>query len=169
MFRPSTNDIDTLGISEAPSDSTVLNENGGGYRAARSLCSSLLTRRGEGHSLWSVSFPHAPTMFLLLSSKSIMMHVSDVQEKNILFALDEPEALQAFEDKERTDPVPRKVVGDRVIYQIYRESSSLSCWADRRSATLAKRDSGARRTRVSSNRTHIVRRRSFSVCRGTRR
>ncbi|KAI0721272.1 CDK4/6 [Cerioporus squamosus] len=41
---------------------------------------------------------------------------ADIQEKNILFALDEPWALQAFEDEERTNPVARKVVGDRVIY-----------------------------------------------------
>ncbi len=44
------------------------------------------------------------------------MRVADVQEKNILFALDETWALQALEDRERTDPVARKVVGDRVIY-----------------------------------------------------
>ncbi|KAI0723962.1 kinase-like domain-containing protein [Cerioporus squamosus] len=50
-----------------------------------------------------------------LHRKAKLIH-ADIQEKNILFALDETWALQAFEDRERTSPVARKVVGDRVIY-----------------------------------------------------
>ncbi|RPD74561.1 hypothetical protein L226DRAFT_613389 [Lentinus tigrinus ALCF2SS1-7] len=41
---------------------------------------------------------------------------ADIQEKNILLSVDGTAALEAYEERQRTDPVPRKVVGDRVIY-----------------------------------------------------
>ena len=41
---------------------------------------------------------------------------SDLQERNILLDLDDTAALEAFEEAERTTPVPRKLAGDRVIY-----------------------------------------------------
>ena len=47
---------------------------------------------------------------------TVLMPATDLQEKNILLSLDDFEALQAFEDAERADPLPYKVVGDRNIY-----------------------------------------------------
>ncbi|RDX56480.1 kinase-like protein [Lentinus brumalis] len=82
-------------------------------------------------SVWAYRMRHLEERLAKEMVKAIVRHVlralhylhdeakvihADVQEKNILFALDETSALQAFEDRERTDPVARKVVGDRVIY-----------------------------------------------------
>lgn len=46
----------------------------------------------------------------------VMACIPDIREQNILLSLNNPEALQDFEDEERTHPVPRKVASDRMIY-----------------------------------------------------
>ncbi|KAJ8462287.1 hypothetical protein ONZ51_g10998 [Trametes cubensis] len=53
---------------------------------------------------------------LVYLHQEVKMVYADLQEKNILLSLDDFEALQAFEDAERADPLPYKVVGDRNIY-----------------------------------------------------
>lgn len=44
------------------------------------------------------------------------LSVLDISEGNILFRLDDTTVLEAFEEEEWTNPSPRKVDGDRVIY-----------------------------------------------------
>lgn len=41
---------------------------------------------------------------------------SDIQEKNIMMAIEDPSILADFEEKEKSSPSPRKIIGDRVIY-----------------------------------------------------
>ncbi|OGM47773.1 protein kinase [Aspergillus bombycis] len=42
--------------------------------------------------------------------------VSDIQEKNIMMALEDPSILADFEEEEKSSPSPRKILGNRVIY-----------------------------------------------------
>ncbi|KAJ2992638.1 hypothetical protein NUW54_g7886 [Trametes sanguinea] len=41
---------------------------------------------------------------------------TDIQERNILIGINDPAAFKAFEDREQTDPTPRKLASDRTIY-----------------------------------------------------
>ncbi|KAI0760098.1 kinase-like domain-containing protein [Fomes fomentarius] len=50
-----------------------------------------------------------------LHTEAKLIH-ADIQEKNILFSLDDTAPLQAYEDAERASPIARKVAGDRTIY-----------------------------------------------------
>ncbi|KAL4891343.1 kinase-like protein [Aspergillus ambiguus] len=41
---------------------------------------------------------------------------TDIQEKNILFGIEDSSILTDFEQSEKSNPSPRKIVGDRIIY-----------------------------------------------------
>ncbi|RAK98805.1 putative serine/threonine protein kinase [Aspergillus ibericus CBS 121593] len=41
---------------------------------------------------------------------------TDIQEKNIMLSVEDESILVDFEEAEKSDPSPRKVIGDRVIY-----------------------------------------------------
>ncbi|KAH9900742.1 kinase-like domain-containing protein [Cubamyces lactineus] len=59
-----------------------------------------------------------------LHQEAKMVH-TDIQEKNVLLPMTDFEVLRAFEDAERANPLPRKVVGDRNIYL----SRAIDCMA----------------------------------------
>ena len=44
------------------------------------------------------------------------MSSPDIQEKNIMMAIEDPSVLADFEEAEKSNPSPRKIVDDRVIY-----------------------------------------------------
>ncbi|KAI8971037.1 kinase-like domain-containing protein [Trametes punicea] len=50
-----------------------------------------------------------------LHSHAKLIH-ADIQERNILFQVNDPAAFEAFEEKQRTNPCQRKLAGDRIIY-----------------------------------------------------
>lgn len=52
-------------------------------------------------------------VFLLYGSNAFIL---DIQEKNILLGIDNISILADFEEAEKSNPSPRKIVRDRVIY-----------------------------------------------------
>ncbi|KAI0654569.1 kinase-like domain-containing protein [Cubamyces menziesii] len=58
---------------------------------------------------------HVLFALVYLHQEAKMVH-TDIQEQNILLSMMDFEALRAYEDSERTNPLPQKVVGNRNIY-----------------------------------------------------
>lgn len=74
------------------------------------------------HVLLALDFLHSEAQVIHTGEfNSPVAHLAglllqDIQEKNILLDLDDTPALGAFEKDELTNPSPRKVAGDRVVY-----------------------------------------------------
>ncbi|PIL26871.1 hypothetical protein GSI_11051 [Ganoderma sinense ZZ0214-1] len=58
---------------------------------------------------------HVLTAVDYLHSEAKLIH-TDINENNILLDLDDARTLEAFEEAERTNPLPRKDAGDRTVY-----------------------------------------------------
>lgn len=54
---------------------------------------------------------------ILHSARLTANSSSDIQENNVIVALEEREALEELEQSELTEPSPRKISGDRIIYE----------------------------------------------------
>ncbi|KAI9068560.1 kinase-like protein [Trametes sanguinea] len=77
-------------------------------------------RRFSPGGLLSLSLTRFLTEAILFVVDYLHRHAelvhTDIQERNILIGINDPAAFKAFEDREQTDPTPRKLASDRTIY-----------------------------------------------------
>ncbi|KAJ2990091.1 hypothetical protein NUW54_g8582 [Trametes sanguinea] len=92
---------------------------------------------------------------------------TDIQERNILIGINDPAAFKAFEDREQTDPTPRKLASDRTIYLSGR--TVFFKGKPGRPALSDFGDSGRKFTQASFSLCNTARQRWYLACHGMRK